>query len=127
MSGIINVLIGSAGASLRNKMVAAAFSTDSEGYAAGVAGSLTPNTDIVGRTITSAATPDGGVHFQYTITSATNPGQSTFTNLTLQGPSGHLVLASASATYSYVGTSASWTWVANYIINTGDTILLQAS
>lgn len=127
MTGVLNVLVAAVG-SLRNVMVAGVGSGFT-GYNPGTStGSLTPNTDIAGRTIGSIGDA-GGTQLQYVLGGlGSDPTQSAFTALTITGAAGLKNFASASATYSYNSSahSATWTWTGTYGFAGGNTYQLQA-
>lgn len=96
----------------------------SSGYSPSIAiGSLTPTTDLNGKTIgelvTSASTGTSTETTFLQIASATNPGQNYFTTITIS-PATTEVFTSASATYSYAGGIATWSWTNAYTFTSGD-------
>lgn len=118
---MIPMMIGFSGASstaavlVAGEYTAPANDSGLTGYQNGGIGSLTPSITLGASTVNDLLNSWSwdGVTYTYqaavVFTSASNPGATLWTNLSVGGN----VKTSASATYSYVGTSATWTWTSD--------------
>lgn len=115
---MIPMMIGFSGASstaavlVAGEYTAPANDSGLTGYQNGGIGSLTPSITLGASTVNDLLNSWSwdGVTYTYqaavVFTSASNPGATLWTNLSVGGN----VKTSASATYSYVGTTAAWSW-----------------